>query len=334
MNASAAVLITTIAPPGRVLGHYAEQCALRGIDFIVAGDRKSPTDFSLGGTDYWSLERQLESGFRTAVAVPENHYSRKNIAYLAAIRKGHDLILETDDDNLPFEAYWDLPDRKISACLVRTGGWVNVYSLFTGKLIWPRGLPLEHLSSPPDYRTDSSALHDCPIQQGLADMNPDVDAVYRMTRELPVSFEKDRIFVLGKGSWCPFNSQNTIWFRDAFPLLYLPSECSFRMTDIWRSFVAQRIAWDYGWKVAYRSPTVYQERNPHDLLKDFRDEVPGYLHNSAIGNALESLELSRKKVDIFDNLKTCYRRLAELGFVGKGEPDILANWVGDLEDLL
>ena len=47
------------------------------------------------------------------------------------------------------------------------------------------------------------------------------------------------------------------------------------MTDIWRSFVAQRIAWTNNWSVLFDEPTVWQERNEHDLMRDFRDEVPG-----------------------------------------------------------
>ena len=75
---------------------------------------------------------------------------------------------------------------------------------------------------------------DCPIQQGLADENPDVDAIYRLVLPLPVQFETGRRIALKRGVWSPFNSQNTAWWPDAFPLLYLPAYCSFRMTDIWR----------------------------------------------------------------------------------------------------
>ena len=73
--------------------------------------------------------------------------------------------------------------------------------------------------------------------------------------------------------------------------MYLPAYCSFRMTDIWRSFVAQRIASVNGWSVLFRAATVRQRRNPHDLLRDFRDEVPGYLANREICVALEALRL-------------------------------------------
>ncbi|MBV5271274.1 MAG: DUF288 domain-containing protein, partial [Afipia sp.] len=79
--------------------------------------------------------------------------------------------------------------------------------------------------------------------------NPDVDAIYRLTLPLPQSFREEQPVALGRNVWCPFNSQNTTWWKEAAPLLYLPSFCSFRMTDIWRSFVAQRIAWENGWHI-------------------------------------------------------------------------------------
>lgn len=63
------------------------------------------------------------------------------------------------------------------------------------------------------------------------------------------------------------------------------------MTDIWRSFVAQRIAWENDWAILFHEATVWQERNEHNLMKDFTDEVSGYLHNEPIGDALGELSL-------------------------------------------
>ena len=93
----------------------------------------------------------------------------------------------------------------------------------------------------------------CPIQQGLADGNPDVDAIFRLVLPLPMNFGRKPPIALCRGAWCPFNSQNTSWWPAAYPLLYLPAYCSFRMTDIWRSFVAQRICWENGWSSAQRN---------------------------------------------------------------------------------
>jgi len=58
------------------------------------------------------------------------------------------------------------------------------------------------------------------------------------------------------------------------------------MTDIWRSFVAQAALWRCGRHVSFHPPTVEQIRNEHDLMKDFADEVVGYIDNRRIGLAL------------------------------------------------
>ena len=91
--------------------------------------------------------------------------------------------------------------------------------------------------------------------------------------------------------WCPFNSQTTWWFPAACPLMYLPSFCTFRMTGIWRSFVAQRCLWAMGSALTFHQAEVIQQRNVHNLLKDFEDEVPGYLRNESICEIRENVKL-------------------------------------------
>ena len=133
-----------------------------------------------------------------------------------------------------------------------------------------------------------------------------------------------------RGSWCPFGSQNTSWQDEAFPLLYLPAYCSFRMTDIWRSFIAQRIGWTNDWGILFHVPTVSQERNQHDLLKDFRDELPGYLHNGEICAALDHLELRSGVENIPDNLRICYDKLVSMKLIDRQEMTLLDTWLDDL----
>src|SRR5450756_1027905 len=99
------------------------------------------------------------------------------------------------------------------------------------------------------------------------------------------------------------------------------------MTDIWRSFVAQRICWEYGYGILFHSSTVYQERNEHNLMCDFKDEVSGYLNNGMICETLSVLTL--KKCNIFDNLKVCYEALVKKEMVGKEELILLNAWEKD-----
>jgi hypothetical protein len=326
------LVVTSINPPNTVMRELAAGCIEHGWNFIVAGDGKSPADFNIDGCLFLSLEAQRQSSFALGRICPERSYTRKNIGYLAAMQTGAQVIVETDDDNHPNKEFWSPRKVEMECRPVELDGWVNAYRYFSENFIYPRGLPLTHA------RTDVPAAgglgaFDCPIQQGLADSDPDVDAVYRMLFPLPFHFEipHDPV-LLRNGSWCPFNSQNTTFFQSAFPLLYLPAKCSFRMTDIWRSFVAQRVLQAKGCGVVFHGPTVWQERNDHDLHRDFTDELPGYVNNAMIREELAGLPLKAG-----DSMRTlmecCYQVLIRHDWVGIEEEVLLQSWFEDLQTL-
>jgi hypothetical protein len=329
------IVVTSIAgSENTILQQLAQGCSEKGYHFIVIGDQASPSEFHLDGCDFYSLKKQKQTKLKFAQLCPTKHYARKNIGYLLAIRDGASIIIETDDDNIPFQQFWDKRQRTQNVPVLRNSGWVNVYRYFTDNNIWPRGFPLEKIQEQvPPYQSLDKIDVDCPIQQGLADENPDVDAIYRLVLPLPQTFTKERRVALTNGCWCPFNSQNTTWWPDAFELLYLPSYCSLRMTDIWRSFISQRIAWLNGWAILFHEPTMKQERNVHNLLRDFNDEIPGYLHNSEIREALESLPLESGVEKIRDNLKVCYEKLVSMSLIGREELQLLDAWLEDIKQL-
>lgn len=327
-----ALVITSISAPNTALRELAAGAIRHGWDFVLAGDSKSPPDFLLEGCRFLSLEDQRRSGFSLAGIAPEKSYTRKNIAYLDAMRAGSKVIVETDDDNRPMPSFWSQRVPQVEARAIEADGWVNIYQYFGSGFIYPRGLPLNaaRQAGPPPSGIRSE---ECPIQQGLANEDPDVDAVYRMLYPLPFHFETDPgPLLLRNGAWCPFNSQNTTFFKPAFPLLYLPAHCSFRMTDIWRSFVAQRVLHALGQGILFHAPTVYQERNEHDLMRDFEQELPGYLHNAAIRQALLEIPMGRDE-SIRCLMEKCYGKLIRMSLVASGEEMLLKAWFEDLEGL-
>ena len=331
MTEKYAVVITTINSPTRAVIEIARDCPRLDAQFVIIGDGKSPPDFVQEGSDYFDLAAQVATGFEYAKIAPSKHYARKNVGYLVAARGGATVIIETDDDNIPFDEFWAPRTRAVEAKRLEKTGWTNLYGYFSQARIWPRGLPLQNINDPLPNLPSTVEVADCPIQQGLANQNPDVDAVYRLILPLPVDFDRrDEGVAAGAGAWCPFNSQNTTWWRDAFPLLYLPYYCSFRMTDIWRSFVAQRIAWENGWSVLFHNATVFQERNEHSLIRDFEEEIPGYLNNDKIAVALDALKLEPGVENIPANLRTCYAALVEAGWVGEGELALVDAWLTDI----
>lgn len=333
MQSSLSTVITTIQQQTesvRKLRHQLRRC---GVRLIVIGDKKGPSSYDLEGVEFLSLAAQLETAFYLARELPTGHYARKNIGYLVAIKQRASCIYETDDDNAPLEN-WEPRAETLGAVAVTERGWVNVYRLFTEERIWPRGFPLDALSDsflkPPSLAEETCAVR-APIQQGLVNNSPDVDAIWRLVMDRPLDFQAAASVLLPPGAWCPFNSQSTWWFPVAYPLMYLPSFCSFRMTDIWRSFIAQRCLWELDMGIVFHGPEVVQQRNEHDLMRDFNDEVPGYLRNVALVEILAGLKLFKGVDRIGANLLLCYEALAAAQIFPKDEVTLVTVWLDDLE---
>ena len=201
---------------------------------------------------------------------------------------------------------------------------INIYGL---------GIPLEVIKQNKKYQIIKNQSVFAPVQQGLANDNPDVDAIYRMVNKLPLSFHNLKEFALNDFHGALFNSQVTTWFKEAFPLMYLPSSCTFRMTDIWRSFIAQRILWENDSKLLFHSPSARQERNEHDLLKDFIDEIPGYKNNQIIVDCLISQKLKPGWDNLNYNLIRCYEALVEIKIFDSNELTLLNLWLESISNL-
>jgi hypothetical protein len=327
-------VITTIQPPTPAVRGLCRSLRRVPGQLLVLGDRKGPQEYPLDGAELFALDRQLALPLRLPQRLPVNHYTRKNIGYLVAISRGAECIYETDDDNTP-SADWQLRNRTVQARKVNGLRWCNVYRYFSDDLIWPRGLPLDHIATAgkkmPSPSRASSVIS--PIQQGLVDGSPDVDAIWRLVLDKPFRFQPGASVALMSGVWCPFNSQSTWWWPEAYPLMYLPSFCTFRMTDIWRSFVAQRCLWALDGAVTFHAPEVVQQRNEHNLLKDFQDEVPGYLANDQIVRLLEEQPLEPGPEAVGSNLLRCYGALIKHGILPRKERPLIKAWLGDLQQV-
>ncbi len=325
------IVITTIQAPTSSVLDMLEKAKKNNLKIIAIGDRKTPGVEWPEGSEFVSIQDQQALGFQLAALLPENHYGRKNLGYLLAIKQNSPLIFDTDDDNAPLSSWASRP-RNVSARTCLDTGWINAYQWFSDSHIWPRGLPLENarVGIPPAKLGEKSEVT-APIQQGLANGSPDVDAVWRLLMDQDVTFRNGDSVMLPEGAWCPFNSQSTWWFPEAYPLLYLPSFVSFRMTDIWRSFIAQRCLWALGHGVVFHSAEMFQDRNPHNLLRDFEQEVPGYLNNQRIREVLENTSLLPGANEVANNLHRCYETLIKAGLIPDKEMPLIEAWLHDLK---
>ncbi|MGA1374869.1 MAG: STELLO glycosyltransferase family protein, partial [Flavobacteriales bacterium] len=276
-----------------------------------------------------SVQEQAQLTYELQQVLPYNHYCRKMLGYVWAMHAGATCIIDTDDDNIPYDD-WDFPVLSGPFdCIPEESGFVNMYEYFSDMKIWPRGLPLRLINT---ATTDSIQLDtsDCQIGvwQGLADEDPDVDAIYRLVSDEPCYFEKRKPIVLKPGSLCPFNSQNTLVRRELFPLLYLPSFVTFRFTDILRGLVAQPIMWSSGYQLGFTQATVVQKRNPHDYMRDFVSEIPMFEHTERVVELVSAVVSQGRGID--SNLHAAYDALRAHGIVQPEEMIPLEAWLRDL----
>jgi hypothetical protein len=254
------------------------------------------------------------------------------LGYLLAIQNGAEYIIDTDDDNIP-KSTWQFPEFEEKFDNISEDvGFVNIYQLYTKQHIWPRGLPLNLISKQfhlEQYLTKKESK--IGIWQGLADEDPDVDAIYRLTSDDPCYFNDRKPVVLGKGTICPFNTQNTMIRKELFALLYLPTYVTFRFTDILRGLIAQPIMWLFEYKLGFVNATVVQKRNPHDYMADFISEIPMYQHVEKVIDVVSTAISNNLSIEA--NLYNSYHSLLNHNIICDKEMLTLDAWLNDIESL-
>ena len=70
---------------------------IRGWQVLAIGNSKTPSDWSLKGAIFLSLEQQAQLGFRVVDFLPYDSYVRKTIGYLFTIQHGAKKTFDADD---------------------------------------------------------------------------------------------------------------------------------------------------------------------------------------------------------------------------------------------
>ena len=332
-----AFVITTINKPNPIMKLYAKMCKTQSIDYYIIGDVKSPKNFKLKNSNYFNIKAQEKLEFSYAKKCIKNAYVRKNIGYLIAIKNKADVIIESDDDNLPLKDFFKDISIYKKCILLKNKKWINIFNYFLKskkKIIWPRGFPLDEIKVKNNFKGKVKKIYS-PVQQHLSDKDPDVDAIYRLThKENNIKFLKKIPLGIYHKTYSTFNSQNTRWFKYAFPLLYLPTSCTFRACDIWRGLIALRVLHLNDIPLTYSSATNLQNRNYHNIFKDFKDEIPFYLKNKMIINLIYSMKLPKGEKNIISAMKLIYAKLVKEKIFPKKELTFLNYWVNDIKKII
>ena len=319
---SAIALVTTTVNVPEALHGYARDAREHGrpVKIYVAGDRGT----AAGAADCCALvarQTGIECEYLDPVAqdrflrpwptlrahLPWNCIQRRNVAVLKAVRDGADAVVTIDDDNHVAEDDYfahcapvcAAPGGKLTLpAYGKPGEWFNVCRFLATANHYqfvPRGYGMAARASLEDGAADvpgSPLTMPAAVVAGFWLGDPDIDAATRIACGIEVTgYRLDHNFFLAPGARCPFNSQNTALARAAVPAWFLSPHVG-RYDDIFASFVVKRIADHLGWGVSFGRPLVRQERNEHDLMRDFDKERFGMRHADSLIDELAGVTLT------------------------------------------
>ena len=76
--------------------------------------------------------------------------------------------------------------------------------------------------------------------------------------------------------------------------------------------------------------SMFQDRNKHDLIEDFKSEIPCYVLANKIIDILDNMSLSDNPSD---NLIKIYTKLIDNGIANAKELISLKGWLKDIDSL-
>lgn len=229
-----AVCTTVFAPSEAIL----QMVALQGWSVVIVGDVNA-ANFNVTAPNLVyldaSAQQRLESFTGLVDLLPWKHFGRKNLGYLYAVSRGAELIWDFDDDNiLKPDVAPVMPSSNVFH--VATGCPVfNPYPLMGGPSAadprlppeWPRGFPLDLLHKQCNVTLTPGDATQVAVVQSLADHDPDVDGIFRLTRGVPMHFDPSskRTLVVPPNVMTPWNAQVGNWPWMAAAVAFCDKNC-------------------------------------------------------------------------------------------------------------
>ncbi len=276
------IVSTTINPPTEAILRFD---AMPGWTLLVVGDKKTPADYRLANGVYFSPDEQEKYNPALSEVLGWNCIARRNFGFLWAHDHGAEVVAVVDDDNIPNEKWGK--DLFI-------GKPTEVTYYHTDQLafdpvgatnyphLWHRGFPLQ-LIPKRDYSRHEKKMITPLVQADFWDGDPDIDAICRLEHAPDCRFDP-ACFPMAASAIAPFNSQNT-FLHASLLSKYFMFPFTGRMEDIWAAYYLQAAS---DAAVVFGAASVFQARNPHDLLRDMRAEYIGYENNMEMLRVLKN----------------------------------------------
>jgi hypothetical protein len=273
------IVATTINPPTEAILRFD---AMPDWTLVVIGDKKTPLGYHLRRGIYVGPEEQQAYDRDLSDAIGWNCIQRRNFGLLWAHDMGADIVAVVDDDNIPYDGWGQ---NLMVGCEVSVRYHTVDIPAFdpvgatNHPHLWHRGFPLQLLHKRDYLRVEPRTVVP-DVQADFWNGDPDIDAFCRMEHAPECVFE-ERYFPMAGSALAPFDSQNTFVAGRLLGDYFLFPKIG-RMDDIWAAYHVQA----KGAQVVFGKPSVYQQRNVQDPIRDMRQEYLGYEQNLAIVQAL------------------------------------------------
>jgi hypothetical protein len=348
MTRRTAIVVTTIFEPAFLAG-YLQNLRTTGRDadttIYIIIDRKTPPTVAQAaerarreGFDVHCPSLDEQTAFLKSLGAPDdfvpwNTDNRRNVGFLMSLADNVDVLISIDDDNFvrsdsDFTGAHHVVGGSCHDPVVRTSdGWFNICDQLEGwdlGAVFARGFPYFARVPPRDDDRGPIRADDC-HQAGLWLDDPDVDAIYRLSRRPNGTAFRGTSVVLGPNTWSPINTQNTALTRDAalcyyyvrmgFPLQGLRID---RFGDILSGYLTQKVVKHLGQGVRIGTPILDHHRTQHNLFKDLYHELAGIVLIEEFVPWLIAAQLDgRTPLDVYTSLAAHMADAAESfrGFV-------------------
>lgn len=293
------IVTTTIHAPTEAILKFNKISKIYDWQLIIVADKKTPyhlyEDLRLEDhIIYLDCDYQQENYKDLSDLIGWNCIQRRNIGFIEAYKRNADILASVDDDNIPKDNWGK---NLLLECYVP----VNLMTTNTGNCddpifivskqereydkncLWHRGFPIQRIKGRNKTFINQIEVK-ADIQADFWNGDPDIDAIGRLidgNHKYYSNFPEISNFPFTCKHFSPFNSQNTFIARRAIKEYFMFPSIG-RMDDIWASYYIQ----SKGYKVIYNKPTVYQERNNHNIIEDMENEIIGYKNTEKLLDSL------------------------------------------------
>ena len=274
------IVTTTINKPTKATLKFCEIAENKDWTFVIVGDTKTPHD------DYVSLEKHYKNIIYLSPEQQEELYpelsenigwktiQRRNIGFVFSYDKGAEIVATVDDDNIPYDSWGDnlLLGQSVEVDLYEniSCNYFDALSVTEHSDLWHRGYPIEFVPIKNNIEYKGKTKITPLIQAEFWDGDPDIDAICRLSKKPIIKFKEFYPFTTNQLT--PFNSQNTFLHRDVLKYYSVLPNIG-RMDDIWGAYILQKYFTN---SIVFTKASVYQERNPQDLVLNLENEIFGY----------------------------------------------------------